>query len=276
MFISFIPTSLKVSKMLVVLFSLLAVTACGSFDRKPNKIEPLQRSDDYRHSRQNEYFRPLDLSKKIKEKRLSQKTDYLLILVDESKKMNRSYKGKTRKLYLKQTLQNFQNSIPKDFYFKQEILIFGNTIKPNIHTLASLPLALQKASKKLKNNQKKSSILILSEWQRLDEVAKKQVTKLISNYPDLCIHMMGIGNIHNNYQFFGHCGQMVIANQLKQPEKMANFVEKLFFSGPADSDGDGIYDYQDKCRNTPIDIPITWDGCPRNSRRSNPRYLIDE
>lgn len=41
-----------------------------------------------------------------------------------------------------------------------------------------------------------------------------------------------------------------------------------------DSDADGINDHLDQCPNTKHDTIITWNGCPRNSATSNPRYII--
>jgi len=43
------------------------------------------------------------------------------------------------------------------------------------------------------------------------------------------------------------CGFSVAADKVAQPRDMAHFVERVFFSPPADKDGDGIYDYLDQC-----------------------------
>jgi len=51
-----------------------------------------------------------------------------------------------------------------------------------------------------------------------------------------------------------------------QPREMSYFVEKILFSGPADSDGDGIYDYLDECPSTTPGRVIGRNGCARFTR----------
>lgn len=42
---------------------------------------------------------------------------------------------------------------------------------------------------------------------------------------------------------------------------MGSFVAKTFLATAADSDGDGVYDYIDKCPNTPKGAPVDARGC---------------
>jgi hypothetical protein len=44
---------------------------------------------------------------------------------------------------------------------------------------------------------------------------------------------------------------------------MAHFVERAFYLDPADSDGDGIYDYLDLCPATLAGKIVGYDGCDR-------------
>jgi hypothetical protein len=44
---------------------------------------------------------------------------------------------------------------------------------------------------------------------------------------------------------------------------MTHFVQRVLYKGPADSDGDGIYDYLDGCPNTSIGRIVDYFGCLR-------------
>jgi|GEM_PF-1507861 len=262
------------------LFTIIVVSflfsACAN--KGSNPINPMQRSDDYRFQPVNKKFYPINIINKIKQNHLQQKISYLLILVDESQAMNHIYQGMSRKHYLKNTLQNFQNSIPKQLQFKQSIHMFGQSNKQNIHTLTSLSNALLHSKTLLAQHKGNSAILILSDWNKINSPVRNTALDLFRNDPELCIHMVGIGNIHKNNKLkdFTYCGVTLSANRLQKAETMADFVEKVFYTDPADKDLDGIYDYLDKCPGTKRNTPINWLGCPRNSHRSNPRYQIPQ
>jgi len=59
------------------------------------------------------------------------------------------------------------------------------------------------------------------------------------------------------------CGFSVAADKVAQPRDMAHFVERVFYSSPMDSDGDGVYDYLDRCPDTSRDRIVDSDGCLR-------------
>ena len=61
------------------------------------------------------------------------------------------------------------------------------------------------------------------------------------------------------------CGFSVAADKVAQPRDMAHFVERIFFSPPVDSDGDGVYDYLDKCPKEGRDRIVDSHGCLRFS-----------
>ena len=59
------------------------------------------------------------------------------------------------------------------------------------------------------------------------------------------------------------CGFSVAADKIAQPSDMAHFVERIFFTSPRDSDGDGIYDYLDQCPEEGRDRIVDKRGCLR-------------
>lgn len=59
------------------------------------------------------------------------------------------------------------------------------------------------------------------------------------------------------------CGFSVAADKVAQPRDMAHFVERVFYSSPKDSDGDGVYDYLDLCPTVGRDRIVDSKGCLR-------------
>jgi len=268
---------------LVVLLFSIQISGCTSYSKArvvlSDPSQPPQRSDNYRNKPTQLAFKPIDISSKIKQQHLQQKIDSVIILVDESSSMTQPFKGQSRQHYLKQVLQNFQNSIPIKLQFKQKLYMFGKGKKQNIHTKNSLASALEYAGKAIIGSKQRTAVLILSEWQQINQASQDAAENFFINInPSPCLHMIGIGNIHQDRRLFANnrCANAISAEQLSTPENMAAFVEKVFFMGPADNDEDGIYDYQDRCPKTLPGTIINWQGCPRDSSKSNPRYMIHD
>jgi len=80
-----------------------------------------------------------------------------------------------------------------------------------------------------------------------------------------CVFAVGVGNAMSRSLFdqADVCGFSEAADKVAQPRDMAYFVRKILFTTPLDSDGDGIYDYQDQCPDTPAGRIINRLGCLR-------------
>jgi len=80
-----------------------------------------------------------------------------------------------------------------------------------------------------------------------------------------CIFAVGVGNAMSRSMFdqADVCGFSEAADKVAQPRDMAYFVRKILYTTPLDSDGDGIYDYQDQCPDTPPGRIIDSLGCLR-------------
>ena len=131
----------------------------------------------------------------------------------------------------------------------------------------------------------RSAVVLITEWQRIDKSVVEAVARMrqrttfgrgISVADNVtawdgklgdgaCIYTVGVGNEMPRARFddVDVCGFSVTADRIAQPRDMAHFVERLLFSGPKDSDDDGIYDYKDVCPNTPTDVIVDFHGCRR-------------
>lgn len=131
----------------------------------------------------------------------------------------------------------------------------------------------------------RSAVVLITEWQRIDKAVIEAVARMrqrtkfakgISVADNVsawdgkdgdgaCIYTIGVGNELSRARFdsVDVCGFSVAADRVAQARDMAHFVERVLFSGPKDTDGDGIYDYKDKCPNTLENVIVDFNGCRR-------------
>ena len=78
-----------------------------------------------------------------------------------------------------------------------------------------------------------------------------------------CVFSIGTGDSMSRslLEDLDRCGDSQASDRIMQPRDMAHFVENIVFMGPMDSDNDGIYDFNDKCPDTPDGQIIKFDGC---------------
>ena len=64
-----------------------------------------------------------------------------------------------------------------------------------------------------------------------------------------------------------NCGAAVAAETLGSESAMQAFVKEILLTEKRDSDGDGVFDDNDRCPDTPRGIQVDADGCPLDSDR---------
>ncbi|MFO7877682.1 MAG: OmpA family protein [Desulfovermiculus sp.] len=70
------------------------------------------------------------------------------------------------------------------------------------------------------------------------------------------------------------CTVVVSGEDMQDEQKMEGFVQRVFYATAQDSDGDGVYDENDKCPDTPAGVEVDEDGCPVDSDGDGvPDYL---
>jgi hypothetical protein len=231
----------------------------------------LKRNDDYRHQQGLGYFKPIDIEPVLQQQNYQQKFSHLIILKDSSLSMFRKYKGYTKQDYLEIISDRIMRTIPAAMALRKTIISFGGI---NQKSFSEILIDVATLVRELSE---RPTILVLSDWSLINNFSQGSVDELIHEFGnELCINMIGIGNIHQNNTLtdWSNCGQQVSADSIYTPVRMADFVRKLLFSEPADSDGDGIYDYMDKCPETNKNEVINWSGCQRDSSKSHPYYRV--
>ena len=155
----------------------------------------------------------------------------------------------------------------------------------------TLSLALDYVSELVGHLPGPSAVVLVTEWSQIDESVEKAVLRMrqrvefdnnahvvVSGFGSesqsikwptsasgLCFYTIGVGNrmSRSRLESADSCGFSSAVGKVAQPSSMANFVESVLYKGPMDTDGDGIFDYQDVCPSTPRGKLVNYSGCPR-------------
>lgn len=150
---------------------------------------------------------------------------------------------------------------------------------------ATLSHAIDKFSQLMVEQVGRSALVIVTAWERLSTDDKEAVMRLRQQHTYLsgehiggsvsdwngvdgvgaCVYLLGVGNRLSRTLLdeTDSCGFSMAADKVAQPQDMAHFVEKVLYVGPADEDGDGIFNYRDECPNTTIGRIVNSRGCIR-------------
>jgi hypothetical protein len=151
----------------------------------------------------------------------------------------------------------------------------------------TLAQAIDKATEMAVAQQGRVALLLVTSWERIDLSAIQAIARYhqrSSHRAGLavqggrqgmqwsgkgpvgdCVHAIGVGNTFSREKFLGvtTCSSAQTFDAVAQPRDVAQFVTRTFYTGPLDSDNDGIPDFLDKCPNTPTHRLVTGEGCLR-------------
>ena len=143
-----------------------------------------------------------------------------------------------------------------------------------------LTTAIVASNADLQTTKGPAALIIVSDGEDQDNSPVEAARALKQAFGDrLCITTVQVGDdpegtgVLNRIADASQCGLSFNADQIMTPAGMAGFVEKVFLSKAApkpapvkyDSDGDGVYDDQDQCPDTPKGAPVDNVGCPLDS-----------
>jgi hypothetical protein len=158
---------------------------------------------------------------------------------------------------------------------------------PNRLGAGSLTATLDRLTQLIGRVEGDSAVVLVTAWSQIDRDLERAVMRLRQRTghergvevadvaPELrpwqggragvCLYTLGVGNrlSRTRLETVDSCGRSVAADKVAQPRDMAHFVETVLYKGPADSDGDGIYDYRDRCPGTPRGRIVDYAGCLR-------------
>jgi len=254
------------------------------------------------HQRSIHIFDPVSLEHRVSELRLEPRVDHLFFLIDQSLALSGEYRGVEARLYAREMVRRFVRTMPNRPY-SGAILIVEQQLKtidaPELHIgnytveeieqaldapdstyrvdVSSLAAALDQLTQLIHRTQGRSAVILVSSWSQIDLEVEEAVMRMRQRAREgkgikwhtgqsgVCFYTLGVGNrlSRSRLQTVDSCGYSVAADKVAQPRDMAHFVQRVLYKGPADSDGDGIYDYRDRCSNTPANRIVDYSGCLR-------------
>lgn len=151
----------------------------------------------------------------------------------------------------------------------------------------SLAMAMDQLSGLINQTEGSSAVILVTSWSQIDKSLERAVMRLRQRssfvggtqivdsgnasipwqggQSGVCLYTLGVGNqlSRTRLETVDSCGYSVAANKVAQPRDMAHFVQTVLYKGPADTDGDGIYDYRDRCPDTSAGRIVDYSGCLR-------------
>ncbi|MEK6729642.1 MAG: OmpA family protein [Planctomycetota bacterium] len=121
-----------------------------------------------------------------------------------------------------------------------------------------------------------NAVIIVSDGEELANSPSEKIQDLKEMYGDrVCIYTIHVGNNPEGNEVLkglvreARCGFPVTADEIASGENMADFVKKVFLAEvpkkqvavDIDSDGDGVYDKDDECPDTPKGAIVDSRGC---------------
>lgn len=246
-------------------------------------------------------FTPVALTKKMEEQKLARRVENLLVLVDSSqsgksyrgipddiyqrevfRRFNRSMprfalRGGVWQVgegeYSSTIAGYMPHQIESDLNSGDELSKIGA-----VDLVGSIDLAAEMASS-LKG---RTALVLITRWEQLTAEVQNAVKRfyqrgeaeigfnIVPSVDDwqggsnaFCFYAIGTGNsmFRSQLDQVDRCGSSAGSERLMQPREMSHFVETILFTGPQDSDHDGIYDFKDQCPSTPLGTLIGFDGC---------------
>lgn len=129
--------------------------------------------------------------------------------------------------------------------------------------------AVDAASQDLADASGKIAVIVVSDGNATDASPVQAAEAMKAKFGDrLCIYAVHVGDdpagkaVMDGMAKAGQCGFAVSADDIMSADGMADFVEKIFLTRYPDTDGDGVFDYMDKCPGTPEGVKVDASGCP--------------
>ena len=265
------------------------------------------------HQRSVHIFDPVSLDEKIATQKLTERVSQLVILIDRSSALPKTYRDVPFDTYVREIARRYVSSLPTHIQAEVSLMQISNRgavddipkgaapdkllnqlANPSTIAVAgeNLNQAIERIGRRFKATDSEmgrgNGILLISNWEQVtpsvidtidrayqysqfnsgksisNGVSKWQTTKQDKG---LCFYLVGVGNRMSRtlVDKAERCGFSVAADKISQPRDMSHFVEKTVLLGPKDSDGDGIYDFQDQCPNSNANALVNFKGCEKFS-----------
>jgi len=239
-------------------------------------------------------FTPVNLNPLVDSGEYVQKVSSFLVILDASGTMYGTYDAH-RKIDLAKGIVNRMNRTIPDLeltaglrtvgenFSRGSDLVYGMTgyTKDGLQGavapvtgggMTPLAAALDASKGDLERAPGDLALVVVSDGLETDTSSVASAEALQNAFGDrICIYTVTVGDNPAGIQLMDRvaqasgCGFSTNAKDIASSEGMANFVTRVFLAkgtGPVDSDGDGVYDNEDRCPGTPSGVEVDAVGCP--------------
>ena len=242
-------------------------------------------------------FEPVDLTDRSGD--FVKKVDNFLVVLDASGSMGETYQGRTKVEAAVELVNRLNRTIP-EMGFVGGVRTFGNTVSPFTRRtdriygmarhdkedlsaaiddigwaggLSPMDRAAEAVAADLSGLDGRTALIFVSDAKDMDpDRPLSTVRSLEAKFGDnLCIYTVLVGNdpagraLMRKIAEAGGCGFAAEADQIFSSAAMADYVQKVFVAraaAPVDTDGDGVYDPDDRCPDTISGVAVDAAGCP--------------
>ncbi|MGR3179564.1 MAG: OmpA family protein [Candidatus Anammoxibacter sp.] len=248
-----------------------------------------------------EAFTPYNLDAEFQSGNYDTKIDNFVIILDASSSMELTYRGNvnngsSRFVVAKDILMRMNSTMPAlnvkfafvtfghDIFkpFKKTDIVYGltnysqaalddalnNTRSPEGNSPGGV--AIKNVKDILKTTSGRNAVIFVSDGEKLSNSPITQVRKLKNMFGDrTCFYSIFVGNkaegkkLLRNLTKEMECGISVTVDDIASSKDMSDFVKEVFLAKRKryDSDGDGVYDDEDQCPDTPEGAIVDFRGC---------------
>jgi outer membrane protein OmpA-like peptidoglycan-associated protein len=281
---------MKKSLLLLILVSFIAVLAIGCACNKPSMLQSgfkpeMADAGEYQPKVQN-----------------------FMVLFDASESMSMCYKDSNRFNTAKAIAGNLNRSMPElpingalrsfghspSVSEEKSALMYGvsdysqSGFQGGLDKIArtgghsAMDEALVAAGNGLASARGKIALILISDGDVKEKEAVAAAQKVKDRFGErLCIYTIHVGDnpggaaLLGSIAKIGGCGYAKSDGDLASSSAMAGFVKDVFLEKRMDADGDGVYDDQDSCPNTPAGARVDAKGCPLDTDRDGVADYMD-
>jgi OOP family OmpA-OmpF porin len=240
----------------------------------------------------------------------AKKIDNLVIIADTSSTMGACCNDQTCFSLCQNIITDMISALPSDIDINCAYLTYGHlssvSSKPNLVNLelgkfskekfsaaaskiddaggtSRLDLSLEDAFKMISCQPGKTALFILGDGIEMGDkpfsIAEKMKKDISGN---ICIYPIHAGSSVDGQKGFSKlstitgCGKFYKAEELVSNDSIIALLNETIYEKIKDSDGDGVADDLDRCKNTPENVEVDKDGCPLDSDKDGVYDYVDK
>lgn len=178
------------------------------------------------------------------------------------------------------SIQSYQNMAPYDSSSFSQAINTTNVASKMFGNTTPLANGIQNLEPELKTLSGETAVIVFTDGGANRGGDPARVVERLSAQYNTCFHIVSYAQSMDEKKTINamaearDCTILVSGADMQDEGKMQGFVQSVFYSTAMDSDGDGVYDENDECPDTPAGVEVDEYGCPVDSDGDGvPDYL---